>query len=216
MPSTMESPAILERPGVESTKPDCRKRTNQMHSGGTVTSNMVERWRSSPCLWCPPPPNLHQEGQGRSGERGREPGHPHELQGGVSPGGRPQHQGTARIWKINFAPNLSFSGQGGSYWLLLSNYWNFLFGTEPLLSSLFLFWRIDWQGGLAPKDLSTDRVLLFQKLSTPNCRFRYHHPLTVGLLFDQRSDLMSRVPVRRKESRSVTASELISGSRKVA
>ena len=106
---------------------------------------------------------LHQEDQGRSGDRGREPGHPHEFQGGVSPGGRPQHQGTARIWKINFAPNLSFSGQGGSYWLLLSNYWNFLFGTEPLLSSLFLFWRIDWQGGLAPKDLSTDRLLLLQK-----------------------------------------------------
>ena len=35
----------------------------------------------------------------------------------------------------------------------------------------------DWQGGLAPKDLSTDRVFLFQKSSTPNCRFRYHHPL---------------------------------------
>ena len=37
--------------------------------------------------------------QGRSGNRGREPGHPHELQRGVSPGGRPQHQGAVRIWR---------------------------------------------------------------------------------------------------------------------
>ena len=141
MPSTTESPAILERPGVESTKPDCRKRTIQMHSGGTETSTMVERWRSSPCLWCPPPPNLHQEGQGRSGNCGREPGHPHELQGGVPPGGGPEYENPARLWTIDLltvAEQPFVFGWGG---VLIGRppSSSFHFGTEQPLSSLLLF-----------------------------------------------------------------------------
>ena len=44
---------------------------------------------------------LHQEDQGGSGDRGREPGHPHELKRGVSPRGGPQYQGAERIWTID-------------------------------------------------------------------------------------------------------------------
>ena len=56
---------------------------------------------------------FHQEDQGGSGDRGREPGHPHELQGGVSPGGGPQYQSAARIRTIDLltvAEQLSIFG----------------------------------------------------------------------------------------------------------
>ena len=47
------------------------------------------------------------------------------------------------------------------------------FVTGICLKALLLFWRIDWQGGCAPKDLSSFEFY-FANRSTPNRRTIYH------------------------------------------
>ena len=114
---------------------------------------------------------LHQEGQGRSGNCGREPGHPHELQRGVSPGGRPQHQGAVRIWRelLTVAEQLFlFMLSGCLNWTPTPAFY-FWYWTSAIFF-VFVSKNKLTKGGLAPKDLSTDRVKFFQKPSTPNCR----------------------------------------------
>ena len=67
-PNTMGSQATQDTPEVASTRQDCRRKIDQMHSGVTASSTMVGRRQSSPCLWCPPPPN---PSSGRSGREWR-------------------------------------------------------------------------------------------------------------------------------------------------
>ena len=98
-----------------------------------------------------------EEAERRSGHRGRQPGHPPQLQGGVPARGGAKHKDTERIRTL-----MPFN-------MLLSNFcfWGaVLIGRSPNL--LFCFWyrnfvvmlpaqyfNISWQGGLAPKDLET-------------------------------------------------------------